>query len=232
MAGFLSDLHQSGLKTVRVAWQTPWLFSAPGEQIGPTLLGCRPSTAVKWVHDNLYVSLGVHPAVGACGFCVAGDSGGSSEAAFPLVDYGLDSIINAALLIAGPVHTGMAPGCLHQGSNNGLWYTGFSAPIIDGSYGFFGNGPCQSHNPAYTSKWQADSLDTGGRDFVYPTTRVVFIFGANDGSAGPPHGRLLLAKLQVAKTPMASSETVAGMGHLVANSPSGLSALKAALLAA
>jgi hypothetical protein len=232
MAGFLSGLHQSGLKTVRVAWQSPWLFSSPGEQIGPTLLGCRPATAVKWVHDNLYAPLGVHPSVGACGFCVAGDSGGSSEAAFPLVDYGLEGIINAAVLIAGPVHTGLAPGCLHQGSSaSGLWYTGFSAPIIDGSYGFFSGGPCQSHDPAYTSKWQADSMDTGGRDFAYPTTRVVFIFGANDSSAGPPHGRLLLAKLQFAKTPMASAETVTGMGHLVANSASGLSALRAALLA-
>jgi hypothetical protein len=232
MTAMLEDLHREGLATVRVAWKSPWLFSAPGEQIGPRPLGCRPATMVKWVHDNLYQQIGADPALGECGLCIVGDSGGASQVVYPLVDYGLDSMIDTAVPISGPVHTGLAAGCLHDDSGDrALWYSaGFSAPIIDGAYGFFNGGPCQSHDPSWAERWEADSIDAAGRDFHFPNTRVVILFGSKDGSSGPPHGELFFDRLRSAETPFASVETVQGMGHLFSNSPQGLEAVRNVLL--
>jgi len=227
----LSNLSQRGLTVVLVRWLDPWLYASPGEPVGPAALGCRPATATKWIHDNIYVPLGLHPATGACGFCITGDSGGASQVSYVLTDYGLASIVNAAVIASGPPHAGIAPGCLHERSGSDLWYTSFSGPIIDGSYGYFQGGPCESHDPTWAARWQADSLDTGGITFRFPDTRIIFLFGADDHSEGPPHGRLYLAKLQAAGQPLLSVQTVGGMGHLIENSSAGLSAEESSLLA-
>lgn len=231
-ASFLGDLHQHGIETVEVRWTDPWLFSSSGEQVGPAALSCRPATATKWIRDNIYASLGAHPALGACGFCIAGDSGGASQVAYTLADFGLAGILNAVFPVSGPPHAGLAAGCLPNAGEHFAYTAGFSAPIIDGSYGFFNGGPCQSHDAAWKTRWDQDAIDTGGRAFSYPSTRVVFIFGANDDSVAPPHGKLYLAKLQADRSPLVSSETVPGMGHLVGNSESGLNALAQAFLGA
>jgi hypothetical protein len=227
----LSSLNQRGLTVVLVRWLDPWLFASAGEAAGPAALGCRPATATRWIHDNIYAGLGLHPALGSCGFCITGDSGGASQVSYALTDYGLASIVNAAVIASGPPHAGIAPGCLHQQGDADLWFTSFSGPIIDGSYGFFHGGPCESHDPSWAVRWQADSLDTGGGAFRFPDTRITFLFGADDSSEGPPHGRLYVAKLQAAGSPYVSVQTVAGMGHVIGNSQTGLQAEETSLLA-
>jgi hypothetical protein len=74
--------------------------------------------------------------------------------------------------------------------------------VIDASYGALnGNGPCARHDGSFTERWVHDSVDTGGSDYVYPQTRVVFIFGSDDRREGPPHGELLRRRLQQEGSP-------------------------------
>jgi hypothetical protein len=230
-AQFIDDLQGSGLTTVRVRWLSPWLFAAAGEQVGPAKLACRPATVARWVYDNVYAAMGLSRSPGSCGFCVAGDSGGASQAAYLLSHYGMASIIDVAVLASGPPHAALAMGCLHRSEDRDLWYTAYSTPIIDSSYGFLqGDGPCARHDASFADQWNKDSVDTGGSDYAYPSTRVVFLFGEQDRSEGPSHGEFFLARLREEGAPDLSAENVPGMGHLVANYLSGLDALKQALL--
>src|SRR5437773_10607593 len=97
-------IRAAGYWLVQVEWRDSWLVSAPGEDAGSAHLACRPATVVKWVHDNLYVPLGLSPAPEQCGFCVTGNSGGSSQAAYALAFYGMDSIVDALIPTSGPGH--------------------------------------------------------------------------------------------------------------------------------
>ena len=209
---------------IDVPWKDSWLRAAPGEEVGPARLACRPATVVKWVHDNVYSRLGAQPlAVGRCGFCIAGDSGGASQVAYPLSHYGLSNIVNAAIMVSGPVHTGLAPGCLQDPGQRGLWYTGRSGPVIDESYGFLDqNGPCVRHDASFTKQWDAAGLDTSGSNYDYPNTRVIFIFGGQDQSPGPPHGDLFVHALQQAGSPRVTVKDVPSMGHFDANAAAGM----------
>src|SRR5438874_1526804 len=78
---FMQDVAGAGLTNVMVAWEQPWLVSAPGEQAGPARLACRAASVIRYVHDTMYAQLGVHPSPQRCGFCLAGESGGASEVA-------------------------------------------------------------------------------------------------------------------------------------------------------
>jgi len=91
-------------------------------------------------------------------------------------------------------------------------------------------GRAESHDPSWAARWQADSLDTGSGSFRFSDTRIIFLFGADDQSEGPPHGKLYLAKLQAAGSPYVSAQTVGGMGHLIENSDPGLQAEQSSLL--
>jgi hypothetical protein len=227
-------LHGSGIVLVEVPWRDSWLEAAPGDEAGPTRLGCRPATVAKWVYDNLYVKLGVRaPGVGRCGFCLSGDSGGASQAAYPITHYGLGDVVNAVILASGPVHTALGDGCLHDRADRSLWFTArFSAPIIDLSYGFpEGSGPCVRHDPAFADRWQQDSMEVSATQSTFPSTRVVFIFGGRDRSAGPPHGMLLFQLLQAQGSPRLELREVPDMGHLSGNSQAGTDATAEEILA-
>jgi hypothetical protein len=60
-------------------------------------------------------------------------------------------------------------------------------------------------------------------------TRVVFLFGTQDASEAPTHGRVFVTKLRGAGSSKVSVQVVSGMGHLVSASTAGLDAPKAAL---
>ncbi len=226
----VESLVQDGFKTVIIHWKDSWLQSASGEQVGPKRLGCRPATAIQWVYDTYYRPLGLHPGLGVCGFCLTGNSGGSSQIAYSLSTYGLANIVNAAVMSGGPPHAALAKGCLQQAPYS---YPPNSAHIIDLSYGFdgtvaTGNGPCIRHDSSYTKRWEQDSVDTGGV-YDFPTTRVMFIFVSGDPTVGPPHGKDYLAKLQASHTPYVSSETIPGDVHSIDQLPAGRAAIETAL---
>jgi pimeloyl-ACP methyl ester carboxylesterase len=225
----IRSLALHGIEVVLVRWEDSWLQSASGEDVGPKRLACRPATAIFWVHEHLYKDLTLGPpGPRVCGFCISGNSGGATQSAYALAFYGLAGVIDAAVLSGGPPHAALDEGCLQE---EGLGYIQRSADIIDLSYGFpNGGGPCERHDPAFEDHWKNDSVDVGG-DYDYPDTRVVFIFGSDDFTEGPPHGKLYLAKLRAADSPFVSVETIEGMPHTLQISPSGRIALQDALLA-
>ena len=112
-ADLLTRLHeQDGLVVVQVRWIDSWLKAASGEDAGSAHLACRPATVVKWVHDTIYAPLGLTPALGQCGFCITGNSGGASQVSYALSNFGLDTILNAVIPTGGPPHAAQYKGCL------------------------------------------------------------------------------------------------------------------------
>jgi len=233
---WLGDIRASGLETVLVEWKDSWLVSSPGEKAGVAALACRPSTAVKWVHDHLYVPLGIPPGPGECGFCITGNSGGSSQVSYALSFYGEDRILNADFPTSGPPHGAINKGCIRGAPNpQRYWYTTWAQGVMDSSYGFHEDpihGPCYLQDPAYVDTWKADSVAKGGNDYSHPSTRVGFIIGGKDGSVAPAHARDYYNKLVKVGGSLAVNWTVVPeMPHSITNSPEGLAELRAELLA-
>lgn len=227
----LTDLRESDkLIIVQIMWLDGWLDATPGEDAGPAHLACRPATAIEWVHDTVYLPLGLDPAEGTCGFCVTGNSGGSTQTSYALSHYGLDTIIDVAILSGGPPHAAIERGC-QPGHPDGYRYerplnTGF----IDSSFGFLdGSGPCELQDPAWISRWQEESIDISGTDYSHPTTRVEFIEGTEDNSAGPEHSWDYEAKLRLDPANEVTRTMVPDMGHTLQWYQSGLDVLKASL---
>ena len=233
-APFVDSLRADGFVVVQLRWVDPWLASAPSEDAGPGHLACRPATVVRWVYDNQYVPLGL-PAiqVGRCGFCISGNSGGSSQVAYALSFYGLDSILDAVIPTSGPVHAAQAKGCLQNPAEQAYWYDAGFAATIDSAYGFSaGQGPCANHDPGFLPRWTAESADTGANDLFYPSTRLMVIVGGQDSSYAPAHARDFAAVAALAGSPYVTVQTVPKMGHRIQASADGLAALHDALLAA
>ena len=230
---FVDTLRADGFVVVQLRWVDQWLASAPGEDAGSGHLACRPATVFRWVHDNQFLPLGFSAsAIGRCGYCITGNSGGASQVSYALSFYGLDSILDAVIPTSGPPHAAQAKGCLRDTNNQAYWYDTGASAIIDSSYGFAaGQGPCALHDSSFVPRWDAESVDTGGNDFVYPHTRVVIILGGQDTSSAPPHARDFANKLALAGTPFLNLQVVPNMGHPIQQSSDGLSALHAALLA-
>lgn len=227
----LDALRGDGFEVIQVRWTAGWLVAPAGQTLGPALLACRPATVAKWIHDQVYVPLNLHPPLGACGYCLTGNSGGASQIAYALAFYGLDGLVNAAVPTSGPVHAALTKGCL---LSPGYEYQRTQAQTIDKSYGYVsppqGLGPCVTHDPSWTPVWNADSVDLGGTDYLYATTRIEIIIGGLDDSRAPAHAQDFDQALASAGTPYLKLTLVAQMGHQITNSVGGLNALQAALL--
>ena len=230
---FFQELAREGKISVEIRWQDAWLTAAPGEAIGPARLACRPATIIRWAHDNLFRPLGVTGgALGSCGFCITGNSGGATQVSYALSHYGLDTILDAVVPSGGPPHAAMAKGCLRNPAEQNYWYAESSAGTIDRSYGFVGrgDGPCARHDPSFVPRWLADSVDTSGDDYVHPRTRIVFLFGAQDRiQNGFPLD--YIARLRAAGSPLVSVVVAPNTPHATMSTPEGLAAFRAALLA-
>lgn len=222
---FFEELRGAGLGLVQVRWQDSWLAAPAGEQAGPAALACRSATATAWIHDQLYAPLGVaDAAAGVCGFCLTGNSGGASQIAYALGEYGLGTITDAAVLSSGPPHAGIGAGCLRPPDAEAGWFTPRDAARIDRSYGFTGgqDGPCVAGDEAFAAQWDADDATVAGPG---AGTRLAVLVGGSDRTAAPAHARIY-------------ADAVAGslllevpsMHHVIANSRAGLDALAAALL--
>jgi hypothetical protein len=230
-ATFVSDLRRDGFVVVQLRWVDSWLVSAPGEDAGSGHLGCRPATVVKWVHDHWFLPLGV-PAgpVGRCGFCITGNSGGASQSSYALSHYGLDSLLDAVVPSGGPPHAAQTKGCLRNAGQEPYWYASGSASTIDSSYGFQGtSGPCALHDASFAPRWDEESVDTGGSDYVHEQTRVHIILGGADGTSAPAHARDYANRLRTSGSPYVTVQVIPGMGHSIVNS-AGLTALRSALV--
>ena len=216
-AKVVSDIAERGLDAVEVAWPDQgWAGAPAGEAIGFAALACRSATIVQWVHDERYVPMDLDPSTGACGFCVSGNSGGASQIAYSLAYYGLDVIIDAAVMTSGPPHAGIGQGCIPGAGESAFAYGRASLPSIDAAYGHPDDpGPCAQGDAGFADLWRADSVDTGGNDYVHPTTRIEFLLGGQDRTVAPAHARLYIDRLEVGGSPMVHEEEIPEMQHEV-----------------
>lgn len=231
-AALAKDLAIAGFEVVQVRWRDGWSIAAPGDAAGPAHLGCRPAGIIRWLYENAFVPLGITPnGIGICGFCIVGTSGGSSQVAFALSHFGLEGILDAALLLSGPPHAAMSKGCLQVQGEKKYWYTLSESNTMDASFGFSGNsGPCVAHDASWASRWLEESPDTGGSDHVHPTTRVQFLFGQNDGGNSVAHGTDYYERLRSSGSPMVVTKTLPGVGHGIENYDLGVTEIKNVLL--
>jgi hypothetical protein len=228
----LTGFQAKGLEVIEVAWPDAWGTAPPSQAVGFAKLSCRPATIVKWAHDERYAPMGVSaPARGECGFCISGNSGGSSQAAYALTHYGLAPIVDAAILSSGPPHSDIARGCSGKPDDTAFQYDPDNVPLIDGAYGHLKDpGPCASHDASFASLWTEDGVATGGAFYNYPNTRVSFLFGGRDPTVAPTQAQELVDKLKQAGSPMVSAETVASMPHSVNGNPDSRAAVTNAVL--
>jgi hypothetical protein len=228
-ADFLGRLRAQGFVTVQVQWVGGWSVAAAGEDAGSGRLACRPASMIRWIHDNRFVPLNVPVgAIGRCGFCITGNSGGASQVSYALSFYGLDILLDGVFPTSGPPHAAQDKGCLRR-PGEGRYQYGSNALVIDQAHGFLTGGPCRNAAASFLPRWLAESVDTGGRDFVHPATRVHFIHSDVDVPA-VPHALDYIARLRSAGTPLLTEQVIPGMPHRLQTSAVGLDALFRALV--
>jgi acetyl esterase/lipase len=216
----LDELVADGFRVVQVRWTSAWQFAAAGVETGLAALACRAATVVAFGHANLYTDAGTGP--GVCGFCISGQSNGSSQVAYALAFHGLDTVVDGLFPTSGPTYAELAKGCLGEAGYDYVVIGGTNA--IDRAYGFFPPGPCASHLSSYQARWLADGLVTGGSDYVWPATRVHIVEGSDDEYY--LHAVAFRNRLVTAGQPV-TFEEIPNMGHPL--NAAGFAALRAAL---
>jgi hypothetical protein len=226
--GLLMDVRSQGFRVIQVRWQSRWLESVAGQQTGAVRLACRPATMISAIHDRYFAPLGLADRTdGVCGFCVTGNSAGSSQVAYGLSSYGLDRILDAAVLTAGPPHAEIARGCLGP---KRLRFSRTNAITMDLSYGFAPDqGPCVARDPSWVSRWDQDSFSLAGNDYLHPSSRIAFIIGEAD----PLMAELssyYRQRLDASGTPMLTYQVLPAVGHEVPTTELGRTAIFEALV--
>jgi hypothetical protein len=223
VGGFFRSLRKQGTEIIQIKWNDiAWEQSPTNIAYGEEAVGCRPATAIQWVHDH-------YPAAAAI-FAVTGQSGGAAQLGYAMTSYGLADSVNIAVFTSGPPMAAITKGCL-QVPRYG--YSTANAQIIDLSYGYnsmTGPGPCQSHDPSWTDTWNANSVETGGSDYLYPSTIVDFIIGGADPSSAPEHALSYFDVLYDHGQQNMQWQVVPTMQHDIVASQPGLDLLAADLL--
>jgi hypothetical protein len=228
----MSQILDHGLVLVQLQYATPWHDSSPGNDVGPAVLGCRSATPTQYVYDTYYAPLGLVRQPGTCGFCIAGNSGGASLASFVPAYYGMDGILDAVIMMAGPPYAALDKSCQNRTGEEAYRLGPGKRVHIDRSYGdFTGDGPCFRQDASFSPRWLADSVSTGSLDYDHPTTRMRFIWGSNDPTEQAIGGDYLAA-LQAVGTNDASASIAPNTAHLVYATPEGNAAFEAALFGA
>jgi len=227
---FVTSLRDVGYETIEIAWDTPW-----GQGVnGLRMLACRPAVTMEWA-AGVYAASGATPPEGdgTCGFCVVGQSVGSSQVTHPFGFYGVADFIDAAIVMAGPAHADITAGC--RRNRTPFQYLeparATARDRVDDSYdnGDPLPGPCAS-NPAdltFSRNWKRDGVATTGAH-LFPTTRMHFVWGSRDNTGAVGQGELYLGALAAAGTPMLDYDCLS-TGHDVAGTPEGRAELLAAL---
>jgi hypothetical protein len=138
--------------------------------------------------------------------------------------------VNIAVFTSGPPMAAITKGCLQE-LNYG--YDIDNARRIDSSYGYHYpmtvKGPCELQQ-SFTETWNANSVETGGSDYHYPSTIVDFIIGGADPTSAPEHAASYFFVLSVNGQPNMQWQVVQSMQHNIVTSQEGLDLLAADLL--
>lgn len=210
-AALAEELIAEGFRIVQLRWKTSWWQSSLGVDAGTAHLGQRPATAIAWV----VAEYGVGGEVVA-----AGNSAGGAQIAYALTHYGLDDLIDRAVVSGGPpfaalVGTGLGdPDYVLNDSKHHL---------LDRSHGYWENGPVYLHDPLldgvdWVARWSVECIADGGLDFSY-TTDLRVVQGEDD----PLHAGIGQRWLDRVTSPY-QIEVVPGVGHGVYESADGVNA--------
>lgn len=228
----IDELRQVGFTIAQVQWKASWGGAATGVESGAAATACRPSTAIRYIYDNYYVPLNIHPAeIGQCGFCLSGNSGGTNQDTYPLAYYGLDNIVAATIPTGGPTYSTLYKSCLRHADESSYWYNGTTRNGIDNTYGKSNNnGPCFLMDEAHRDIFYRDSVAAGGNDYYYPTTRVVDMVGEKDlDQVVIAHD--YYARVLAEGSPYVQWQIIPGTGHRILASQAGRDMWKTAVLA-
>ncbi|MEX2459484.1 MAG: Calx-beta domain-containing protein, partial [Actinomycetota bacterium] len=220
---FLDDLRAAGMVTIQVRWADDWLQADAGQNDG-LHMACRPARIVKDFHDRLWAPVYGNPnAVGVCGFCVMGPSGGSSATAWMLTPFMVEAYVDAVFPTGGPPHAAMAKGCAPSGPAEEPYRygTGSSVRQIDNPFRASAELECTNGNAAYRDTWDRHSIDTpqAGGDQDHPTTGVHLIDGAADPLRLHGYDWMLRMWAEPGANPYTTFEVVPGMGHGISENP-------------
>lgn len=229
---FLAHLRDDDHYVImEMTWGFGWFDAANGERTGPAHLGCRPASALRWIYDHVYLPMGLDPPPGQCGFCLTGNSGGSSAAAYPLAFYGEDTLFDAVIPTGGPDHAAITKACLQV---PGYGFNDNHRDTIDFSYGWLdpgaNPGPCHLEDPTWAPTWDADSIDIGGNDYSHPDTRVEFVEGGLDDTGAPAHAADYRDRLLQDPNNRVVWNFIPDMPHHIADNPLGQAAIEAAIV--
>jgi hypothetical protein len=229
---FAENLRILGFWIVQVRWTEKWWASSPGNDAGIAHLGCRPATAIRYIFDTYYAPLGIPKIVGRAGFCITGNSGGSSQVAYALTHFGLDSILDVVIPSSGPVHATLAKSCLRNPGEENYWYSSVELDGVDEAFGYFGGGgPAATHDVNFAPRWLEESHATGGNDYVHPTTRVHIILGEDDQIMIKTIATDYSNRLVSEGTPYTMLEVVPATPHRIMETAAGRAAILSAILA-
>ena len=224
----LIDLNNSGFNTIEISWDSAW-WSDPSASLsgafdGYPTVACRPATVAKYIRDTFNAT------DSGLAFCASGNSGGSTQVGFMLSHYGLDSILDLAVPTSGPPVSRVDIGCFQTPGYESMWYTDDTASTIDQVFRTAKQGPCLTKNLTYEELYRNASVSVGG-NYLYPSTYVHFVFGANDTTSAVGQGRFHFDTLLQAATPMLGQEFIAGTGHQVHRSEAGAGAIRDKIIA-
>jgi hypothetical protein len=248
--GHINTMRALGYRTVQIKYNGSWMQAPIGNAIGVKHAACLPATAIKYAYDHYYANRQSETADGTlpgspghCGFCVTGNSGGSTQTAFAMSHYGGKSFIHRAVPTSGPVHAGIAYGCQ---KNTAVGYAGRPAAAwIDSSLGFnYGDtspdrtawdlalpptvpGPCwnQTTDPYWTRKLLDTAVDSYvDGEFNYGSVPVNLIFGSKDPIA-PPLGVFYYDRV-VNNKGVISADTIPNAPHGIPTNADGVTRLE------
>jgi len=231
LSALVDELRSLGFTVAQARWASSWLESSPGNDAGQAHLACRPATLIKFLHDSYYVPMGItNKQPGMAGFCISGNSGGSSQVGFALSHYGLDDILDVVVPTGGPPHSALAKSCMTNADEQCYWFDLGTLEFIDRGFGIFNNnGPALRHDATFIPRWLEESVSTGGNDYFHPATRVNFVIGQND-PAMQCISSDYFNRLRTNGTPFLAYQIAPGTPHAVYSTDIGRTLIKAAIL--
>ncbi len=230
-AGTITAALAAGFDAIQRSWdgQQGWLEGSGGLKAS----ACRYATLATWIYNNQHTA--GEP------FCATGNSGGASEMAYALSQFGRESIFDLIVPTAGPPMSRVDIGCISN-TQDPLKQQCLTQPLHpDHMCTTFGcDTPTQAIDPNYSgiTPCASETLNIlkrhsvlGGNrtDLDYPDTSVRFIFGENDCSSGAGLSYYYYNELVAQGTNDVSLTIAANTAHRVHGTPNGAAAIVNAL---
>jgi hypothetical protein len=186
----LMRLQAAGFRIVQRQWfGTGGWIEGPG---GFDALSCRYATLATWIYERIHLYNQNE------GFCITGNSGGATEVSYALARWTRGTIVDLAVPTGGPPMGRIDRGCL-DGADAG-WLAECAALVPGGASTCVGGPSCEysagarmiidsAYTPAthcadvdqgFRSTFLDDSVAGPGAELAYPSTRVHFLYGADD----------------------------------------------------